>query len=46
MDVAIESCVGAGLDQVVVVLGAAWLTPVPLSVSPPISRSRTEPPPP
>lgn len=33
MDVAIESCVRAGLDPVVVVLGAVWLTPVLMSES-------------
>jgi CTP:molybdopterin cytidylyltransferase MocA len=29
VDLAIESCVGAGLSPVVVVLGAVWLTPLP-----------------
>jgi len=29
VDLAIESCVRAGLSPVVVVLGAAWLTPMP-----------------
>jgi CTP:molybdopterin cytidylyltransferase MocA len=29
LDVAIDSCVRAGLGPVVVVLGAAWLTPMP-----------------
>ena len=29
VDLAIESCVRAGLNPVVVVLGAAWLTPMP-----------------
>jgi CTP:molybdopterin cytidylyltransferase MocA len=29
VDLAIESCSGAGLSPVVVVLGAAWLTPMP-----------------
>ena len=31
VDLAIESCVRAGLSPVVVVLGAAWLTPMPLA---------------
>ena len=31
VDLAIESCVGAGLSPVVVVLGAVWLTPMPLA---------------
>ncbi len=31
VDRAIESCVRAGLSPVVVVLGAAWLTPMPLA---------------
>lgn len=31
MDLAIESCVRAALSPVVVVLGAAWLTPMPLA---------------
>ena len=29
VDLAIESCIRAGLNPVVVVLGAAWLTPMP-----------------
>jgi len=33
VDLAIESCVRAGLSPVVVVLGAAWLTPMPLADS-------------
>lgn len=33
VDLAIESCVRAGLSPVVVVLGAAWLTPRPLADS-------------
>ena len=33
VDLAIESCVGAGLSPVVVVLGAVWLTPMPLADS-------------
>ena len=31
VDLAIESCVQAGVDPVVVVLGAVWLTPMPLA---------------
>jgi CTP:molybdopterin cytidylyltransferase MocA len=31
VDLAIESCVRAGLNPVVVVLGAAWLVPMPLA---------------
>ncbi len=31
VDLAIESCVAAGLSPVVVVLGAIWLTPMPLA---------------
>ena len=31
VDLAIESCVSAGLSPVVVVLGAIWLTPMPLA---------------
>jgi CTP:molybdopterin cytidylyltransferase MocA len=34
VDLAIESCVRAGLSPVVVVLGAAWLVPMPLADSP------------
>jgi CTP:molybdopterin cytidylyltransferase MocA len=34
VDRAVESCIGAGLSPVVVVLGAAWLTPMPLADSP------------
>src|SRR5665647_3721512 len=34
VDLAIESCVRAGLGPVVVVMGAAWLVPMPLSDSP------------
>jgi len=34
VDLAIESCVRAGLGPVVVVLGAAWLVPMPLADSP------------
>jgi CTP:molybdopterin cytidylyltransferase MocA len=34
VDVAIESCVRAGLSPVVVVLGAIWLTPMPVADSP------------
>ena len=34
VDLAIESCVGAGLSPVVVVLGAVWLTPMPLADGP------------
>ena len=34
MDLAIESCVRAGLSPVVVVLGAAWVIPMPLADSP------------
>jgi len=34
VDRAIESCVRAGLSPVVVVLGAAWLIPMPLADSP------------
>lgn len=34
VDLAIESCIRAGLNPVVVVLGAAWLTPMPLADSP------------
>jgi CTP:molybdopterin cytidylyltransferase MocA len=33
MDLAIESCARAGLSPVVVVLGAAWLIPMPLAES-------------
>lgn len=33
LDLAVESCVRAGLDPVVVVLGAVWLTPGPLTES-------------
>jgi len=31
LDVAIEACVRAGLSPVVVVMGATWLTPMPLA---------------
>jgi len=34
VDRAIESCVRAGMNPVVVVLGAVWLTPMPLADSP------------
>ena len=34
VDLAIESCVRAGLSPVVVVLGAAWVIPMPLADSP------------
>jgi len=34
VDLAIESCIRAGLSPVVVVLGATWLTPMPLADSP------------
>ena len=34
VDLAIEACVLAGLSPVVVVLGAAWLVPMPLADSP------------
>jgi len=34
VDLAIESCVRAGLGPVVVVMGAAWLVPMPLADSP------------
>ena len=34
VDLAIESCVGARLNPVVVVLGAAWVIPMPLTDSP------------
>jgi CTP:molybdopterin cytidylyltransferase MocA len=34
VDLAIESCVRAGLSPVVVVLGATWLVPMPLADSP------------
>lgn len=34
VDLAVESCVRAGLGPVVVVMGAAWLVPMPLSDSP------------
>lgn len=34
VDLAIESCVQAGLSPVVVVLGAAWVIPMPLADSP------------
>jgi len=34
VDLAIESCVRAGLGPVVVVLGAAWLVPMPLAERP------------
>ena len=34
VDLAIESCVEAGLSPVVVVLGAVWLTPMPRADSP------------
>jgi nicotine blue oxidoreductase len=33
VDLAIDSCIRAGLNPVVVVLGAAWLTPMPLADS-------------
>ena len=33
VDLAIESCVRAGLSPVVVVLGAVWLTPMPMADS-------------
>ena len=36
VDLAIESCVQAGLSPVVVVLGAAWVIPMPLLGSPDI----------
>ncbi|MEP7369096.1 MAG: nucleotidyltransferase family protein [Dermatophilaceae bacterium] len=34
VDLAIDSCVGAGLSPVVVVLGAVWLTPMPRTAAP------------
>jgi CTP:molybdopterin cytidylyltransferase MocA len=34
VDLAIESCVRAGMNPVVVVLGAVWLTPMPMADSP------------
>ena len=34
VDLAIESCVRAGLSPVVVVLGAAWVIPMPLAARP------------
>jgi len=34
VDLAIESCVRAGLGPVVVIMGAAWLVPMPLADSP------------
>ncbi|HEY8882687.1 MAG TPA: NTP transferase domain-containing protein, partial [Dermatophilaceae bacterium] len=34
VDLAIESCVRAGLSPVVVVLGAAWVIPMPLADGP------------
>ena len=34
VDLAVDSCIRAGLSPVVVVLGAVWLTPLPLADSP------------
>jgi nicotine blue oxidoreductase len=39
VDLAIEACVGAGLSPVVVVLGAALLTPLPLAEGPDANTS-------
>jgi CTP:molybdopterin cytidylyltransferase MocA len=39
VDLAIEACVRAGMSPVVVVLGAVWLTPMPMADGPEADRS-------
>ncbi len=41
VDLAVDSCIRAGLTPVVVVLGAVWLTPMPLADGPDGSDSQT-----
>lgn len=43
VDLAVDSCIRAGLSPVVVVLGAVWLTPMPLADSPDTHDSPDDP---